>query len=124
MQVDIVLFVLSFSLLRPIATSVFALNLLTGMLHLGPLEGMSTTQLQRTFDTNVFGVQRVCKAFLPLLRLSACASKASSSVSSDSASIKFRPRIINISSVASYARAGHQSVYGASKAALVLFSDS
>ena len=67
----------------------------------------------KTFDVNVFGMVRVTKAFLPLLR--ACSNKDSSSKSSSACP----GRIINIASLAGREGMYHQSYYCGSKAAVI-----
>jgi len=39
-----------------------------GIAIAGPLEGASIEEAQRQFDVNLFGVLRVCRAVLPILR--------------------------------------------------------
>ena len=66
----------------------------------GPAESLLTTDVQRVFDTNLFGVLRTCQAVLPGMR----AAKAG--------------LIINISSIASETGLPYRGAYSASKAAL------
>jgi NAD(P)-dependent dehydrogenase (short-subunit alcohol dehydrogenase family) len=88
-----------------------------GYMHLGPVEGVAVSAMRHTFDTNLFGVQRVCKAFAPLLRSTA---RDWLNASGNGA---LRPRLINISSIASFARAGYQGVYSSSKAAVDVLNE-
>lgn len=81
-----------------------------GIAVAGPLEHLPLQRMQRQFDVNLFGVLRVCQAFLPLLR------QASQSPGK-------RPRIIQIGSVASRLALPLLGGYAASKAALAGFSD-
>lgn len=69
-----------------------------------PLEMMPVSTAQRVFDTNVWGMLRVCQAFLPAMRT------------------KQRGRVINVSSAAlrGYPMLG---VYAASKTALEALSE-
>ena len=71
-----------------------------GIALVGAVEDTSLEEAQAEFDTNFFGVLRVCRAVLPLMRQqrSGC--------------------IINISSIAATIGIPFQSVYSASKAAL------
>ncbi len=81
-----------------------------GIAVAGPLEHLPLSRLQRQFDVNLFGVLRVCQAFLPLLRQ---ANRGGGK----------RPRILNIGSVASRLTLPLLGGYAASKAALVGISD-
>ena len=71
-----------------------------GIALVGSVEDTSLEEAQTEFDTNFFGVLRVCRAVLPLMRQqrSGC--------------------IVNISSIAAAIGIPFQSVYSASKAAL------
>lgn len=77
----------------------------------GPLQHLSIEEYQMQFDINVFGVQRVTQAFLPLL----------------GASLKTEMRqkgmIINISSISSMVTTPFLGAYSASKIALEYWSD-
>lgn len=67
----------------------------------------------KTFDVNVFGMVRVTKAFLPLLR--ACSDKSSTRENSSACAA----RIVNIASLAGREGMYHQSYYCGSKAAVI-----
>ncbi|XP_013390706.1 D-beta-hydroxybutyrate dehydrogenase, mitochondrial-like [Lingula anatina] len=71
----------------------------------GTVEVVSMEWMQRTMDINTYGVVRVCKKFLPMLRSS-------------------RGRIVNISSVRGQVSQKANSGYCMSKFALEAFSDS
>ena len=94
------------------ATPLVAVVNNAGCLQLGPLEGLSLAATRRMFDVNVFGVQRVCKAFAPLLRATA------RDWMNAAGTEPLRARLVNVSSIAAFARAGHQAGYSATKAAL------
>jgi NAD(P)-dependent dehydrogenase (short-subunit alcohol dehydrogenase family) len=66
----------------------------------GPLEQLSMANIQRVFDTNVYGLIRVSQAVLPTLRQIGGG------------------RIINISSIAAEVALPYRAVYSASKAAV------
>jgi NAD(P)-dependent dehydrogenase (short-subunit alcohol dehydrogenase family) len=66
----------------------------------GPLEQLSMANIQRVFDTNVYGIIRVSQAALPHMRQAQGG------------------RIINISSVAAEVALPYRSIYSASKAAV------
>ena len=72
-----------------------------GLASLGPLEFTTDDEVQRLFDTNVFGPLRVIRAVLPSMRA------------------RKQGRIVNISSLASHPRLGLRlwGIYTASKAA-------
>ncbi|XP_013390704.1 D-beta-hydroxybutyrate dehydrogenase, mitochondrial isoform X3 [Lingula anatina] len=71
----------------------------------GAVEIVSMEWIQRTMDINTYGVVRVCKKFLPLIRIS-------------------RGRIVNISSVRGLSSRALNSGYCMSKFALETLSDS
>ena len=71
-----------------------------GVALVGSVEDTSLEEAQAEFDTNFFGVLRVCRAVLPLMRQQQAGC------------------IINISSIAATIGIPFQSVYSASKAAL------
>jgi NAD(P)-dependent dehydrogenase (short-subunit alcohol dehydrogenase family) len=77
----------------------------------GPLEVIDDEMLKQQFDVNVFGVVRICRAFIPLLR---------KYVASDST----RGRIINISSIAGFLVFPGLGAYSASKYALEAITES
>lgn len=70
---------------------------------LGPIEGYSTVDVQKQFETNFFGVVRMTYTFLPLLK------KSSS------------PKIITISSIAGLIVAPAYGLYASSKHAVEVF---
>ena len=72
----------------------------------GTVENVTIDEVQRQFDTNVFGVIRVCQQFLPHMR------KQNSG------------HIINISSVAAARSLPYSGVYSATKSALEAISES
>jgi len=71
----------------------------------GPIEALPMSEWQRQFDANFFGVIRVTKACLPLLR-------------------EAKGRVINMSSISGRVASPFLSPYSASKFALESFSDS
>ncbi|MFH1850817.1 MAG: SDR family oxidoreductase [Candidatus Neomarinimicrobiota bacterium] len=71
----------------------------------GPAELTSTAEAKAQFDTNFFGVQRVCRAVIPVLRQQAGG------------------QIINISSLGGLIGLPYQGFYSASKFALEGFSE-
>jgi NAD(P)-dependent dehydrogenase (short-subunit alcohol dehydrogenase family) len=71
----------------------------------GPIEALPMSEWQRQFECNFFGVIRVTKACLPLLRES-------------------KGRVVNISSISGRVAAPFLSPYSTSKFALESFSDS
>jgi short-subunit dehydrogenase len=77
----------------------------------GPLQHLSIEDYQMQFDINVFGVQRVTQAFLPLL---------GANLKTD---IRQKGMIINISSVSSMVTTPFLGAYSASKIALEYWSD-
>lgn len=72
---------------------------------LGPIEDFSIQEIQKQYDTNVFGVVRMCQAVLPSMR----ARKSG--------------RIINISSVVGLISFGFYGVYASSKFAVEALSE-
>jgi NAD(P)-dependent dehydrogenase (short-subunit alcohol dehydrogenase family) len=77
-----------------------------GIASLGPLEEVDDAEVQRVFDTNVFGLLRCVRAVLPSMRKQRGGS------------------IINIGSVAGSIASGCSGVYAASKFALEALSES
>ena len=77
----------------------------------GPLQHLDIEDYQTQFDINVFGVQRVTQAFLPLLG------------ASFTTKIKQKGMIINISSISSMVTTPFLGAYSASKIALEYWSD-
>jgi NAD(P)-dependent dehydrogenase (short-subunit alcohol dehydrogenase family) len=77
-----------------------------GIASLGPLEEVDDAEVQRVFDTNVFGLLRCVRAVLPSMRKQRSGS------------------IINIGSVAGSIASGCSGVYAASKFALEALSES
>jgi short-subunit dehydrogenase len=77
----------------------------------GPMQHLSIEEFQMQFDINVFGVQRVTQAFLPLLG------------ASFATEIKQKGMIINISSISSMVTTPFLGAYSASKIALEYWSD-
>ncbi|MBJ7881443.1 SDR family oxidoreductase [Gelidibacter salicanalis] len=71
----------------------------------GPIEEIPDAEIQRNFDTNLFGPIRVIKAVLPLMR------------------IQNSGLIINITSIAGYMGLPYRGVYSASKGALELITE-
>lgn len=71
----------------------------------GSIEDISTQEMIEQFDTNLFGVHRMCRAILPIMRQQGGGT------------------IINVGSMASIFTIPFQSVYSASKAALDSFSE-
>jgi short-subunit dehydrogenase len=71
----------------------------------GPMEHLELTNIQRVFDTNVFGVVRMCKAVLPAMRKQGAG------------------RIINIGSIGGEMGLPFRGLYSATKAALALATD-
>lgn len=72
----------------------------------GPLEEVDLKETQQVFDTNVFGVVRVCKAVLPYMRHQKSG------------------RIFTISSIGSRVGLPYRSIYCSSKAAVDLITES
>ena len=72
----------------------------------GPLECLSDEEIRQVFQTNVFGLMRVCRESIPLLRLS------ESGI------------IINISSIAGEIGLPYRGIYSASKFAVEGYSES
>lgn len=70
----------------------------------GPIEQLTTEDLQKQFDINLFGVHRVTRACLPMLRAS-------------------KGRIVQISSVSGRVTLPFTGAYAASKYALEAYSD-
>lgn len=77
-----------------------------GYYQMGPLEGTSMEQVHRQYQTNVFSVAALTKAFLPAFRAQ------SSGV------------VVNIASLTAEQGYPYSSVYASSKAAVVLLSES
>jgi short-subunit dehydrogenase len=77
----------------------------------GPLQHLNIEDYQMQFDINVFGVQRVTQAFLPLL---------GANLKTD---IRQKGMIINISSISSMVTTPFLGAYSASKIALEYWSD-
>jgi len=71
----------------------------------GPTEHLTMDNIQRVFDTNVYGVVRVCQSALPLLRAGRAA------------------RIINIGSIGGEFGLPFRGMYSATKAALSVMSE-
>jgi short-subunit dehydrogenase len=71
----------------------------------GAVEDTSTDEVISQFDTNFFGVHRMCKAVMPIMR------KQGSGL------------IINVSSVAAFFTIPYQSIYSATKAAIEVMSE-
>jgi NAD(P)-dependent dehydrogenase (short-subunit alcohol dehydrogenase family) len=71
-----------------------------------PVEHATDAELQRQFDTNVFGVVRMCRAVLPGMRAQSAG------------------RIINVSSVVGLTGSPYEALYSASKWALEGLSES
>lgn len=71
----------------------------------GSIEDLSTQEMIEQFDTNLFGVHRMCKAVLPVMRKQGAGT------------------IINVGSMASIFTIPFQSAYSASKAALDSLSE-
>lgn len=71
----------------------------------GPIEEIPEAEIQRNFDTNVFGPIRVIKAVLPQMR------------------VQNSGLIINITSIAGYMGLPYRGVYSASKGALELLTE-
>jgi short-subunit dehydrogenase len=82
-----------------------------GIAVFGPLQHLSIEEYQMQFDINVFGVQRVTQAFLPLLG------------ANFKTEMKQKGMIINISSISSMITVPFLGAYGASKVALEHWSD-
>nr|WP_254864853.1 SDR family oxidoreductase [Halovivax gelatinilyticus] len=76
-----------------------------GYAQLGPLEDVSTAELERQFDTNVFGPQRLTRAALPHMRAQGTG------------------RIINVSSIIGRVSIAGMGAYAGSKHALEAMSD-
>ncbi len=72
----------------------------------GPLEYLQMTNVKQVFDTNVFGVIRVCQAVLPIMRRQG------------------EGRIIHIGSIGGEFGLPFRGAYSATKAALAILSDS
>jgi short-subunit dehydrogenase len=77
----------------------------------GPLQHLSIEEYEMQFDINVFGVQRVTQAFLPLLG------------ANFASEIQQKGMIINISSISSMVTTPFLGAYSASKIALEYWSD-
>jgi NAD(P)-dependent dehydrogenase (short-subunit alcohol dehydrogenase family) len=77
-----------------------------GYYQMGPLEGTSMEQVHRQYQTNVFGLLSLTKAFLPIFR----AQRAGS--------------IVNIASLTAEQGYPYNSVYASSKAAVAVLSES
>ena len=77
----------------------------------GPLQHLNIEEYQMQFDINVFGVQRVTQAFLPLLG------------ASFTTKMRQKGMIINISSISSMVTTPFLGPYSASKVALEYWSD-
>lgn len=71
----------------------------------GPIEEIPDAEIQRNFDTNLFGPIRVIKAVLPQMR------------------IQKSGLIINVTSIAGYMGLPYRGVYSASKGALELLTE-
>lgn len=71
----------------------------------GPMEQLALENVHRVFDTNVYGVVRVCKAVLPVMRRQG------------------EGRIINIGSIGGEMGLPFRGLYSATKAALALATD-
>ena len=82
-----------------------------GVAIFGPMQHLSMEEYQMQFDINVFGVQRVTQAFLPLLG------------ASFQTEMLQKGMIINISSISSVVTTPFLGAYCASKAALEHWSD-
>ena len=82
-----------------------------GVAIFGPMQHLSIEEYQMQFDINVFGVQRVTQAFLPLLG------------ASFQAKMPQKGMIINISSISSVVTTPFLGAYCASKVALEHWSD-
>ncbi len=76
-----------------------------GLSIAGVTEHLSLPDVQRTFDTNVFGLIRVCKAVLPHMRKQG------------------KGLIINISSIGSEVGLPYRGIYSATKAAVDRFTE-
>jgi short-subunit dehydrogenase len=83
-----------------------------GIAVFGPLQHLNIEEYQTQFDINVFGVQRVTQAFLPLLGASLTTEMLKKGM------------IINISSISSMITTPFLGPYSASKIALEYWSDS
>ena len=77
-----------------------------GYYQMGPLEGTSMEQVHRQYQTNVFSVAALIKAFLPTFRAQGYGT------------------VVNIASLTAEQGYPYSSVYGSSKAAVVLLSES
>ena len=82
-----------------------------GVAVFGPMQHLDIAEYQRQFDINVFGVQRVTQAFLPLLGASL------------TTEMRQKGMIINISSISSVVTTPFLGAYCASKVALEHWSD-
>ncbi len=76
-----------------------------GYAQLGPLEDVSTAELQRQFDVNIFGPQRLTRAALPHMRAQGSG------------------RIVNVSSIVGRVSVAGMGAYAGSKHALEAMSD-
>src|SRR3984893_6738984 len=77
-----------------------------GYYQMGPLEGTSMEQVHRQYQTNVFSIAALIKAFLPAFRAQRCG------------------MIINIASLTAEQGYPYSSVYASSKAAVAVLSES
>jgi 1-acylglycerone phosphate reductase len=77
----------------------------------GPSITASMADIQNLYATNVFGLMAVTQAFAPLLATTAARSSG------------FRPRIVNVGSVAGIRSIPWSGLYASTKAALASYSD-
>ena len=87
-----------------------------------PLSDTSLAEAREVFETNVFGALGVTNALLPLLLASATHGQGSGA-QSESERKKYRPMIVNNTSIVSVIPLPWQGVYNASKAALAGLTD-
>jgi NAD(P)-dependent dehydrogenase (short-subunit alcohol dehydrogenase family) len=94
----------AFALVVEKGTGLFALVNNAGIFNPGPLMALPMERLEKQYAVNVFGTQRITKAFFPLL-------------------LQSGGRIVNMSSVAGYVATPFSGPYASSKHALEGWSD-